>query len=179
MSNVLGTLFGQIADAIRGKTGDTATMKPAEFPDKIAAIEAGGGAGATGEIKVKTGDFYPSSTVGTFTHGLGVVPDILLITPSFPPVKGDIAAAIGFRSALNEAMGGGKKGRTTFIISGTMAGHILTDGMETPQTGSAGDNGALRSVNENTFTIGSASGNAKLRVSSGCCYSYIAVAGLI
>jgi hypothetical protein len=43
MANALGTLFGDIASAIREKTGDTATMKPAEFPEKIAAIEAGGG----------------------------------------------------------------------------------------------------------------------------------------
>lgn len=43
MANVLGELFGNIANAIRSKTGDTATMKPAEFPDKIAAIETGGG----------------------------------------------------------------------------------------------------------------------------------------
>jgi hypothetical protein len=43
MSNVLGTLFKDIADSIRSKTGETGTMKPAEFPDKIAAIEAGGG----------------------------------------------------------------------------------------------------------------------------------------
>lgn len=45
MDNVLGTLFGDIASAIREKTGDTATMKPAEFPDKIAGIETGGGSG--------------------------------------------------------------------------------------------------------------------------------------
>lgn len=43
MANVLGELFSDIAQAIRGKTGDTATMKPAEFPAKIAAIEGGGG----------------------------------------------------------------------------------------------------------------------------------------
>lgn len=36
--NVLGTLFGDIAKAIRGKTGDTATMKPAEFPEQIRKI---------------------------------------------------------------------------------------------------------------------------------------------
>lgn len=47
MSNALGTLFGEIAGAIREKTGDTATMKPAEFPEKIAAIEAGGGSGSS------------------------------------------------------------------------------------------------------------------------------------
>jgi hypothetical protein len=39
MSNVLGELFGDIATAIREKTGDTATMKPAEFPQKISGIE--------------------------------------------------------------------------------------------------------------------------------------------
>ncbi len=39
MSNVLGELFGDIATAIREKTGDTATMKPAEFPKKISGIE--------------------------------------------------------------------------------------------------------------------------------------------
>jgi hypothetical protein len=42
--NVLGTLFGDIANAIRSKTGDTAKMKPSEFPTKILGIEVGGGA---------------------------------------------------------------------------------------------------------------------------------------
>ena len=43
MANALGTLFQNIASAIRAKTGETGTMKPAEFPEKIAAIETGGG----------------------------------------------------------------------------------------------------------------------------------------
>jgi hypothetical protein len=43
MANVLGTLFGNIASAIREKTGETGTMKPAEFPDKIKEIEVGNG----------------------------------------------------------------------------------------------------------------------------------------
>jgi hypothetical protein len=47
MANALGTLFGDIANAIRSKTGDTATMKPIDFPTKILGIEVGGG--ATGE----------------------------------------------------------------------------------------------------------------------------------
>ena len=42
MANVLGTLFGDIADAIRSKTGDTASMKPMDFPSKIMEIEGGG-----------------------------------------------------------------------------------------------------------------------------------------
>ena len=48
MANALGTLFQNIASAIRAKTGETGTMKPAEFPEKIAAIETGGGGGGTG-----------------------------------------------------------------------------------------------------------------------------------
>jgi len=46
MANVLGALFGDIANAIREKSGETATMKPVEFPDKIRAIESGGGLSA-------------------------------------------------------------------------------------------------------------------------------------
>jgi len=46
MANVLGALFGDIANAIREKSGETATMKPVEFPDKIRAIEVGGGSSA-------------------------------------------------------------------------------------------------------------------------------------
>lgn len=46
MSNVLGTLFQEIANAIRAKTGGTGTMKPAEFPTQIANIPVGGGSSA-------------------------------------------------------------------------------------------------------------------------------------
>lgn len=48
MANALGELFGDIANAIRSKTGDTGTIKPAEFPAKIVAIESGGDAGGSG-----------------------------------------------------------------------------------------------------------------------------------
>ena len=43
MANVLGELFSDIAGAIREKTGDVATMKPALFPEKIRGISSGGG----------------------------------------------------------------------------------------------------------------------------------------
>ena len=43
MANVLAELFQDIATAIREKSSETGTMKPAEFPDKIRAIESGGG----------------------------------------------------------------------------------------------------------------------------------------
>lgn len=41
MANVLAELFQNTADAIREKTGETGTMKPAEFPDKIREISVG------------------------------------------------------------------------------------------------------------------------------------------
>ena len=43
MANALGKLFGDIANAIRSKTGEEGAMKPAQFPSKIAGIEIGGG----------------------------------------------------------------------------------------------------------------------------------------
>lgn len=43
MANALASLFGDIANAIREKTGETETMAPSEFPDKISGIETGGG----------------------------------------------------------------------------------------------------------------------------------------
>lgn len=42
MANVLGDLFKDIANAIREKSGETSSMKPAEFPEKILEIEGGG-----------------------------------------------------------------------------------------------------------------------------------------
>lgn len=45
--NVLANLFQDIAGAIREKNGETDTMKPIEFPDKIRAIETGGGGGGS------------------------------------------------------------------------------------------------------------------------------------
>jgi hypothetical protein len=78
MANVLGTLFGDIANAIRSKTGNTGKMSPADFPAQIEAIQTG------------SSDFEWIVTSGTFTsaasgtdviveHNLGVVPDMFLL----------------------------------------------------------------------------------------------------
>lgn len=53
MANVLGELFSDIAGAIREKTGDVATMKPALFPEKIRGISSGGG-GSSDDIRYVT-----------------------------------------------------------------------------------------------------------------------------
>lgn len=47
MANVLGTLFTDIANAIRNKTGTTAKMSPKDFPIQINNIVVGGGGSTT------------------------------------------------------------------------------------------------------------------------------------
>lgn len=54
MANALGTLFSDIANAIRGKTGDTGTMKPAEFPTAIERIVSDGDSVVVGGTKFQT-----------------------------------------------------------------------------------------------------------------------------
>lgn len=49
-TNALTELFDNIADAIRTKTGGSATMKPSEFPENIFGIEGGGGEDLTAVI---------------------------------------------------------------------------------------------------------------------------------
>lgn len=61
MANVLAELFQNTANAIREKTGDTGTMKPAEFPDKIRGITTGGGVGnLVTLIATENGTYYPT-----------------------------------------------------------------------------------------------------------------------
>lgn len=60
--NVLGSLFQDIADAIRSKTGGTDKMAPNDFPDEILSITVGGGGGGSAEGCV-TVTFMNSDTV--------------------------------------------------------------------------------------------------------------------
>lgn len=65
MANVLAELFRNVASAIREKTGESGTMKPAEFPDKIREIEAGSSSGSANLIPLtvtKNGKYYPSES---------------------------------------------------------------------------------------------------------------------
>ena len=64
MANVLGELFGDIATAIRSKTGEEGTMKPAEFPNKIKSI----GEKVVFALQTVTG-FQLDPTFGAYTPG--------------------------------------------------------------------------------------------------------------
>lgn len=79
--SALSDLFQDIADAIRIKTGDTAAMAPASFPDNILAIETGGsaGEGSASPVVIAQGSFSGVAGTTTITHNLGVVPDFAMI----------------------------------------------------------------------------------------------------
>lgn len=102
MSNVLGELFSEIAESIRGGLGDIDAMKPNAFPKRIDEIvEAlkssgsgdSGGEGDSGEsgtvgggvaipARVETGTFHTTdSGIGRINikHTLGVIPDFVVV----------------------------------------------------------------------------------------------------
>ena len=83
MANALGTLFSDIANAIRGKTGDTGTMKPAEFPAAITGISVGSGGGESSDL-VKYVTFMNGDTV------LYRMPVLIGDECKDPQVRGDI-----------------------------------------------------------------------------------------
>lgn len=67
MSNVLGNLFGEIADAIREKTGGTGTMKPAEFPAEIASIVTGGSDAVIEPLEITENGVYTAEDVDGYS----------------------------------------------------------------------------------------------------------------
>lgn len=95
MANVLGELFSEIAESIRGGLGDIDKMKPSTFPDKIDEIVellknsgsgdggAGGseGSGSVGNLKFAYGFIKADAerNRATVTHGLDTMPDFILV----------------------------------------------------------------------------------------------------
>ncbi|MBR2622585.1 MAG: hypothetical protein IKC97_09500 [Clostridia bacterium] len=173
MSNVLGTLFGQIADAIRGKTGDTVTMKPAEFPDKIAAIETGGGGGGN-SYTIKSGSFTASNNIDTIEHGCGEVPDIVFVYADHTPVDKRIYFATGYSQAMHDALGGGYIAPICFLVNGGSMSYSLNHGIE-GTSNSAQTYGCIRDATSTTFKIG----GTLAMLESGKGYSFVCICGIV
>ena len=76
------TILSNIANAIRGKTGDTAAMKPAAMAALIESIEAGGVFSKAEIIDVTRA--YDTSGGFNVRHSLGVVPDGYLLFQAEP-----------------------------------------------------------------------------------------------
>lgn len=108
--SALSDLFQEIADAIRTKTGGTAAMTPASFPDNILGIEVGGssGDGSGSSVVFAQGDVPSGNATYTATHGLGVTPDFMLVFYSglgATPSSAVMLMACGFSQAFMDAHG--------------------------------------------------------------------------
>ena len=176
MSNVLGNLFGEIANAIRAKTGGTDTMKPAEFSAEIAAIPTGGGSSG-GELKYVEKSFTASSTMETISHNLGCIPDITIVTFGGIPVGGTVILGVGFSSAMLVTLGGGWLNKVQCASASGGAVSLSSNiGVEAADHSSYSTFGGIRSMTDTSFVVGSTSGNGGLY--AGEVYTWIAISGI-
>ena len=157
MANVLGTLFQDIADAIRSKTGGSGTMKPAQFPKEISSIMTGGGqewvsvAGSISKPDIE------ANGVQTVAHNLGVVPDIIVVSANFiqPGVASHTPGNLYFAMVMSKKMLGenAAKYSQSFIYNSTTGNGMNIGGSAIE---GALDNGlnAIYDVTSTTFTCG-------------------------
>ena len=159
-NNALGELFTETAEAIREKTGDTAKMKPADFPAAIRSIVVSSGTGdgsGDGTIVYKLGVIgkvgsitFDELTYGTtIEHGLGVTPDYIALYGYRVDEDFAITTITGMSSywqGIFDAEYCGQLIRNYGSIS--VAKPYDAD------TSSAEIMGLIRDVNETSFTVG-------------------------
>ena len=137
MSNALGELFSNIAIAIREKTGDTATMKPAEFPAKISGITTGGSNEVVLFAKQDVGGFSLNSQFGAFAKDyVGTAPFVLEVGKKYRVLWDgeDVSCTAYSNSALGYPMVcigdgtqiGGQSKNEPFLIVYTPSANYLT-----------------------------------------------------
>ena len=177
MANVLGTLFQNIADAIREKTGESGTLKPADFPAEILSIITGSdssGDASSGEssgtvsgatpkpMRYKRGSFYPSSGRAIIQHDLGTVPDMILVLNSKCGYGyGTIINSLGFSRQVLDACPD-LMAHSWFCFNDyeeqlDSAPFILDNAHREPMeeiTDSANEGGFIRGVTASSFIIG-------------------------
>lgn len=126
MANVLGTLFGDIADAIRAKSGESGTMKPAEFPEKISGISTGTSAEILENIQIAL-DFSGGNQTITAPDGTLVKTAIIQKPDTLTPAN--IAQGVNIAGIIGTLTGGsGGSGALTFVQGDTSK---LTGGIAT------------------------------------------------
>lgn len=181
MANVLGTLFSDIANAIRNKTGTTEKMSPNDFPIQINNIVVGGG-GSDKQWKFATGNATSTGGAITITHNLGDIPDIICVRPTRD--SSDTAAFIGslqFSNSLIEAMNGTgnqyENGLAFALTSGLGPVPInVEEGVEGEHKNLSGMWGQIRNANATTFTVG---GGSIAPIPSGRDVYWFAVSGIV
>lgn len=170
MANVLGTLFGDIANAIREKTGEAGTMKPNEFPVKIAGIPCG-----NASFTFYTDSFYANGGEITVEHNIGVIPDILVVYTNHVPGFNSLIISVGFSQAMMNALGEDAYAPTSYIITDAAITVHVTHGMESTSDHAA-DFGCVRAVTDTTFVVG---GGTKSIMLDKELYSYFAISGIV
>ena len=172
MANVLGTLFGEIAGAIREKTGDTATMKPAEFPEKILGISGGGSGNKQYELVYS--HFIPNTAQATIEHNLGKIPDVFMVFLEDIPIDKIVLSAWCFSPKMIEALGGTGKNTITFYSGQSMSLQNSTDITLPNNNDLYYQYGGVHSFTDTHFSMGGS--NVGLYV--GKFYRTIAICGL-
>ena len=105
------TLFQDIADAIKDKTGSTDTMKPAEFPKKISEISAGTNAEILENIPIAL-DFSGGNQTITAPDGTLVKTAIIQKPDTLTPAN--IAQGVDIAGIIGTLAGGGGGKNITF-----------------------------------------------------------------
>jgi hypothetical protein len=161
MANALRTLFSDIANAIRNKTGYTEKMSPKDFPIYInnISVNSGGGDSDTKEWKLASGVAIGTGGAITIRHELGIVPDIVYVKVAKSTedtiyfvgalqFSDAMTEAIGYENARGIAYGMGNIGLVTFI---------LQEGINNENPPFADLYGHIRNANAISFTVGGGS----------------------
>lgn len=166
MANALGTLFSDIANAIRNKTGTTAKIIPNDFPIHINSITVGGGGdGGDKQWKFASGTVTSTGSAMTIRHELGAIPDIVFVTMGRSQADVNInyfLASLQFSNAMIEAFNGNgdfsEKGLCAVMTTGLgVILHTLREGVDGAHTDFAEMYGPIRNADAITFTVGGGS----------------------
>jgi hypothetical protein len=172
MSNILGTLFGDIAGAIRDMTGDTATMKPTEFPEKILGI-SGGGSGDK-QYELVYSQFTPNTAQATIEHNLGKIPDVFMVFLEDIPINKIVLSAWCFSPKMMEAFGVGNNNMVTIYSGQSMSVSSSKDITLVSDGSTYYKYGGIHSFTDTHFSMGGSSCGLYV----GKFYRTIAICGL-
>lgn len=184
--NKLGLLFTQIASSIRGGLGDIGKMSPFDFPDKVTEIVnligSGGeseGTGSSGDLTFASGSFKTDDnpTRMTIEHGLGVMPDLVLVynASMYPGSVEEYASEYpapfiwGMKSTFDTAV----RGCVAWAGSSWTTAHGI-DNMDSSDI----TTGHIYCPDEATFSVGRLATNNNGHFSTNTTYRWLAISGI-
>ncbi len=177
MANVLATLLGDIANAIRSKTGSSEKMSPKDFPIYINNIVVDGGDDSGKEWKFASGATTSTGGALTINHGLGDVPDIIYV--KMTKSSDDtiyFVGALQFSDAMTNAIGSDDARGIAYVMGNIgLVTLTLKDGVESESPLFADMYGQIRKANANNFTVG---GGSVTPIPSGRTVNWWAVSGI-